>query len=278
MKALAPAAAMLLIVEGALLALLVERPATLAALVAAAGGAWLLAGGGRHWKWVAALLLLNTWLMLLTQGLFYADQPRTALVLLVPPAWAPWADPPGLYLYREGLVHGLVQSLRLDVVVLLGAALVARYAQDELMAGLAGLGLPPALGFLLALVVRYLPLLWAEVRATWVAQRLRGLRLLRRPRAGVGWPGGALLGPLLAVNLRHSGRIAAALAARGFSLHRVPVEAAGDFSRAERALCWSGAALVALVAGGQVLGLLWRTGWPLPPLLEALAAQVVRHV
>ena len=262
MNRLAPQTAILLALQAAVLALLLDRPLNLALLAGVAACAWALAGGGRQWRAVLLLLALGTWGIVLTQGLFYAGEPRTRLLTILGPAVFPLGTPPGLHLFREGLIHGAVQSLRIDALMLAGAAVLARYDTDRLAAGLRALRCPPPLAFLLTLSLRFVPLAAGEARAIWAAQRLRGLRLL--PPQPWRWPGAwslalrAWLLPLLAAQVRIADEIAAALLSRGWSpFAALPAEPAPP---RERWLWATGALLLALLATAQVLTHLYQAG------------------
>jgi energy-coupling factor transport system permease protein len=262
MSRLAPQTALLLALQAAVLALLLERPLNLALLAALAGAAWAAAGGWRRWRAVLLLLLLGTWGMTLTQGLFYAGEPRTRWFTILSGTLFPFGAPPGLHMYQEGLLHGAVQSLRIDALVLAGAAVLARYDTDRLAAGLRALRCPPPLAFLLTLSLRFVPLAAGEARAIWAAQRLRGLRLL--PPQPWRWPGAwrlalrAWLLPLLAAQVRIADEIAAALLSRGWSpFAALPAEPAPS---RERWLWVGGALLLAGLAAAQALTHLYRAG------------------
>ena len=270
MKAPSSRAAMALTLQFTLVTLLVERPLNLGILTGLAALVWLTGRRGRHWAPVTLILILSTWSVMLTQGLFYGGFPRTALIRLLPGSLFPLGDPPGLYLYGEGLLHGLLQSLRFDVMILLGAGLLARYGNDELVEGLRGFRLPATLCFLFSLALRFLPLMVEELRTAWTAQRLRGFRPFgpgaggawRRSGAGT-WPrfgavGRVILFPLFASNLRKSDEIAAALLSRGFAPEEAgPIQPLG---RGEALLYWAGLLAVAAPApppggrGGGVSG------------------------
>jgi energy-coupling factor transport system permease protein len=267
MNRLSPQTALLLALQAAVLALLLDRPLNLALLAGLAALAWAAAGGLRQWRAVLLVLLLGSWSMMLTQGLFYAGEPRTRLLTILGAAAFPLGTPPGLYLYREGLLHGAAQSLRIDALVLAGAAVLARYDTDALAAGLRALRCPAPLAFLLTLALRFVPLAAREARAIWAAQRLRGLRLL--PPQPWRWPGvwrlalRAWLLPLLASQVRIADEIAAALIGRGWSpFTSMPVPPA---PRRERWLCAGGALLLVLLAGTRILAHFYEAGvdaWP----------------
>jgi len=224
------------------------------------------------------LLAVGTWSVVLSQGLFYASEPRTAVLTLLGPEAFPLGRPPGLYLYGEGLRHGLIQSLRFDVMLLLGAGLLARYGGDELMAGLRALRLPAPLGFLFAMALRFVPMMAAEARATWRAQHLRGFRAVRggvpRPLAAVR----VLLLPLLAGNVRRADEVAAALHSRGVVPTHAPVAAAPAAAPGERVLCWGGAAALLTLAASVVLTRLHVAGLFTLPSLYPVYAWVLAYV
>lgn len=243
---LAPRTAIVLSFYTGVLTLLVDQPVSLMVVTGLAGLYWLTGRNRRHWKLLLAALALGTWSIGITQGLFYQGWPRTVLFTLIPAAWFPLGDPPGLYVFREGLVHGLVQSLRLDVMVLLGAGLLGRYATDDLTRGLAALRIPAALGFLFSIALRYLPMMVAELRAVWTAQRLRGLRLGGGTPLHLARQGRVLLMPLLAATIRKSDEIAAALHSRGFTAAHMPPEVEAAVPLRERLVSRLG--LLALLA------------------------------
>ena len=277
---------MMLCLQGALLVLLVDRAPALLAL-ALGSGVYLLFGamareasdapaasgrtGGRFLLFTLALAALGTWSILVSQGIFYAGEPRTVWLRLVPGEIFGLGDPPGLYVYREGLAHGLLQSLRFDVMIFLGAGLLARYAADEMTAALRVLRVPATLCFLFGMALRFVPLLAEEIRQAWLSSRLRGLRP---------W-GGRLFTPLLAGNLRRSDEISAALNARGFGL-----DTGWETANPERhgpgalqwALCLAGGVAVAGLAGVLISARLERAGLFSLPEWQPFFEWVVRHV
>jgi energy-coupling factor transport system permease protein len=262
-------AALALGAEAAVLGFLLERPLNLA-LLAALAGAWAApAVPRRAWPWLLAGLGLTSWSLMATQGLFYEGLPRTALLRLLPPGGFPFGDPPGLYVYREGLVYGLLQSLRGLALLLIAAGLVGRYGLEELSRGLRALGLPGPLGLLAVLAVRQVPLLAAEARTVWVALRLKGLAPAAALRAG--------LIPLLAAHVRRADETAAALWSRGLGT-RAGEPAPPPLRPAERVAVWSMAGLLAALTGAVLLtrlhqaGVLSLRGW------EPLLAWMLTHV
>jgi energy-coupling factor transporter transmembrane protein EcfT len=189
-----------------LLALALEGPLPLGLLCllcgASLGGAPALRP---HLRGLVLAVLGLMWSTALSQGLFYGEQPRVALLHLGP-----------LVLWREGLWHGLVQSLRFIAVTLAGVSLALRCPSDRLYLGLMGLGIHPGLSFLAATSLRSLPLVAAElasVRGAW-ASRARPT-WHRHPWAWLQVEL-ALLRPALARSLRRARVLAESLDMRGF--------------------------------------------------------------
>ena len=271
--ALEPRTALLLALEFTLLTLLAGRAGSLAALALLAGLYGFSAGSARARLLLLLLVVAGSWTVIISQAMFYPGPDRTLLLRLVPPGWFPFGEG-GLALYREGFGYGLVQSLRFDVMLLLGAGLVSRYSPDELTRALRGLGLPGALGFMLAVAMRYLPLQAAEFRAARRGLRLRGL-------------GGGLrfIRPVLAANVRRADEIAMALKARGFSTQALAGSGtgsgtgsrAGGMTAAARSALAAGGALILLLAGVRLLGQ-WRLLSGGEGGLTGLLGQIMRWV
>ena len=262
MTRLTPQSAMMLALQAAVLALLLDRPLNLALLAGCAALYWLAGGGLRHWRLTVVVLALGTWVMVTTQAMFYGAMPRTVLLTLLGPDVFPFGMPPGLYLYKEGFVHGLVQSLRFDAVLLMGAGLLTRYATDEMMSGLRGLRMPAPLAFLFALALRFVPMMAAEARAVWTAQRLRGMVFFSG--SPWRWPSSlaraarALLVPLIAATVRRSDEVAASLIGRGISPQDAsPPPAIG---RVEMAVWAFGAVALFILFAAQILTRLYQAG------------------
>jgi energy-coupling factor transport system permease protein len=188
------------------LAILLDRPAALCALVVCSG-VWLFASP-IGWAWrgrAVALAALVVWTNVVGQGLFYSDLPRQAL----------WEMGP-LALYREGLVHGALQSTRMLSVTFAGLAVAVTTSPDRLFAALVRLRVPYGAAFMAVTGLRFVPLVaeeWATVRA---ARAERGCG--RHRRNPVAWMRAEieLIRPLLIRSIRRSRTLAETLDARGF--------------------------------------------------------------
>lgn len=167
---------------------------------------------------ILILALAAMWGTMLSQGLFYDRQPRTLLVTLLPAwSWGELLPPfPGLFVYREGVLHGLLQSLRFVSLLLMGSTVSLTTSPERLLVGLQALKVPYGLSFMAVTALRSFPLALQEiqtVRAVWALRaplhRRRGL--LRRLKSDL-----AMLRPVLVKTLRRATDLATALTLRAF--------------------------------------------------------------
>jgi len=173
------------------------------------------------------------WSATLSQGLFYADAPRTALLRIGPVA-----------VWSEGVRHGLVQGLRGLAPTWAGMALAASTDASRLHRGLIALGFPRGPGFLVLAGIRFAPAM---------AREILEVRAARNRRIPAGWPRHRteldLLRPLVARAVRRARTLGDSLAARGVDLaappRGVPLRPLSAFARAIVAAV--AAALVALL-------------------------------
>ncbi|MBX9790796.1 MAG: energy-coupling factor transporter transmembrane protein EcfT [Pirellulales bacterium] len=175
----------------------------------------------RAWGLLGFVLAAIVWGTILSQGLFYAAEPRTTLVTLLPPWNLGGWQLGGLRLYREGLTYGLAQSLRMIAVTLAGLAVCLSTTPPRLLAALTWLRVPSAIGFMTVASLRFVPLVLGEYQTVRQARWLRsGARqgINTRPwqpfaqmRVGI-----ALLVPVIAAALRRATALATSVAARGF--------------------------------------------------------------
>ncbi|MBN1337422.1 MAG: energy-coupling factor transporter transmembrane protein EcfT [Deltaproteobacteria bacterium] len=188
------------------LAVVLDRPQSLGLLVLLSAAPFAVIhvpGGWRSRGLIAALTLV--WGTVLSQGFFYADEPRTALVRIGP-----------LSFWREGALHGLVQSLRFVSVTLAGVAVAVSTPVDRLLAAMLSLKIPFGIAFLSVTALRFVP---EGAREALVVRRARARR--GRPiahRAPLAWIREelALVRPVVARALRRARTLAEALDARGF--------------------------------------------------------------
>ena len=189
-----------------LLAVSLDRPAALGLLCGVCALPLLgMRLPRRRWVQGVAALAAVVWGTVLSQGLFYADLPRVALVEIGP-----------LTIWREGVSWGLVQSLRMVATMLAGIAVAASTPPDRLHAALLRLRVPFGLAFLAATALRSLPETAAAMVTVRRARARRGRALWRRtPWAWLALEV-SLLRPVVATALRRARDLAESLDSRGF--------------------------------------------------------------
>jgi len=204
-----------------LAAVLVDSTAALVtlcalALAVATGARW----PRRSWLIMGGTSLAVLWSTVVSQGLFYAGEPRTPIVTLIPPFALGEIQFAGLRFYREGFTYGLVQSSRLVAVMLAGATVCLTTSPERLLAALAWMRVPAAVSFMTVAALRFLPTIFEQWTTVRRSVRLRGYRprlLGLGRRAIASWRMEfALLQPVIAASLRRASSLATSLTARGF--------------------------------------------------------------
>ena len=164
------------------------------------------------------LLFIGTWATAYSQGLFYNQQPRTPILTLIPrtfPVVGPLTD--GVLLYQEGVLHGLRQSIRFAMVVIIGAFVVTTTQPRDLLLGLVRLGVPFPIAFMVITAIRYLPMLAKETELVFRSQQLRGARHLHaNPVVTLRYLIGVVR-PILVHNIRRTTKMSEAIESRSFS-------------------------------------------------------------
>ena len=201
-----PRARLILVLLVGVLAVCLDSPASLLGLAIACLVPLLLAHPGRRRLLQGTLGLAGiVWSTVLSQGLFYSDQPRVAFASFGP-----------FTLWNEGALHGLVQSLRFCSVSLAGLALAISTPPDRLHAALIALRVPFGLAFLVVTGLRFVP----DALAEWGSVRRARARRGRPAWKRAPWSWLALettmLGPVIARSLRRARALAESLDARGF--------------------------------------------------------------
>ena len=182
------------------------------------------------WRQIRLLLLfvgLGTWGLIYSQGIFYNQFPRTVIFTLIA------KDVPviggltgGIHLYREGLFHGAVQSLRFNTMLTVSCFIIWTTQPRDLLLALVKLRVPYSLAFMVTTGLRYIPLIGSEARTVIRSQRLRGFRYLKlnffQTISGIL----NSLRPILTNNIRRATHLSEAVESRGFSAdaaHRIPL-------------------------------------------------------
>lgn len=164
------------------------------------------------------LLFFTTWGLVYSQGIFYNAFPRTVLITLVPadfPLIGEWTG--GIHIYREGLYHGIIQSLRFNSTLVIGCYIVWTTQPRDLLLALSQLRVPRALAFMVTTALHFIPVIASEAAAVLRSQRLRGFRFLRfNLFASVKGVINSFR-PILAGNIRHATNLGESVESRGFS-------------------------------------------------------------
>ena len=173
------------------------------------------------WRQIRLLLLfigLGTWGLIYSQAIFYNQLPRTVVFTLI------HKDVPvigamtgGIHLYREGLFHGAVQSLRFNTTLTISCFIIWTTQSRDLLLALVKLRVPYSLAFMVTTGLRYIPLIGSEAKTVIRSQRLRGFRYLQFNLLHT--ISGILnsLRPILTNNIRRATHLSEAVESRAFS-------------------------------------------------------------
>jgi len=124
-------------------------------------------------KLTALVVVPPMWGMMLLQALFYQEWPRTVLAVIVPPS-TPILGPltGGVYLYYQGFLYGLKQSLRLVSVMLLGLAIAWTTGEGALLKALRSSISNQKLTIAVTIAARFLHVVINEVKTTYISLSL----------------------------------------------------------------------------------------------------------
>jgi energy-coupling factor transport system permease protein len=164
---------------------------------------------------VSVTTLLVVWGLMFSQGLFYAQEPRHAILVLLKPNPVFKA---GLKIYAQGLYHGAIQSFRIIAASLTGFAICFSTEPDQFLRGLLSVKVPFSLSFMAVSAIRFIPVVAQELATVRNAMRLKGYRPLKRGLADTIHSEIAALRPVLAGTIRRSQEIALSIQTRGFSI------------------------------------------------------------
>jgi energy-coupling factor transport system permease protein len=151
---------------------------------------------------------LLAWSTALSQGLFWSEWPRTPVVVL--------CRSPAVVLWREGLVHGLVQSFRFVALAAAGLWVAVATSPDRIVTGLLALRVPYGVALMGATALRFVPLVGEELVAVRRARARRGRPVWQRGLGAWVRLEAAMLRPVVARALRRARALAESLETRGF--------------------------------------------------------------
>ena len=172
----------------------------------------------RQYRLLVVFILFATWGLIYSQAIFYNASPRTVLFTLV------GHDVPiigritgGVRVYREGLLHGAIQSLRFNTTLAIGCFIVWSTQPRDLLLAFVKLRVPYSLAFMVNTSLHYIPLIAAESANVIRSQRIRGFRYFQfNPLQIIR---GVLnsFRPILTNNIRRATHLGEAVESRGFS-------------------------------------------------------------
>lgn len=224
------------------LGILLDRPAPLLVLCCLVSLVAMIALSGRGRRAFLGVALALLWSAALSQGLFYGDHPRHALLRVgsVP-------------LWREGVAFGLVTGARFVASAAAAAALIATTPTDGLLRGLLGLRVPAGPAVLAVAGLRSVPELIEETATAWRSRRQRRAGEARLTSAK------GLLVPVLARTLRRALTLAEVLDLRGFDVVDGRLDPPPRLPLPDRAVLAAAFAVLAVlfVTEGLVLARAW---------------------
>ena len=208
----------------AILIVFVRTPAGLAALSLASV---LVFGFARppvaYVRTVFFIMLFAFVATIVTQGFFYYFEPKTPVfTILDKNAGLLGKMTGGIALYKEGVLYGAIQSMRLFSATMISTAVVMTTHPSDMLLGLSKLKLPDRAGLILLVSIRFFPLLFEQGRRIMTAQKLRGMKY--RGFTGALKSLRYLMVPLVIESLRTARRVAIAAELRAFGEKRVPVK------------------------------------------------------
>jgi energy-coupling factor transport system permease protein len=189
-----------------------------ALFLASLGLHFLARSSMERWQVLTIFLLVGIWGTMVSQALFYNQEPRTMIASLVSPS-TPWIGEwtGGIFIYREGLEYGAVQALRSGIMLCCGLLICWTTDPRQLLQCFLHWRMPFEIAFMLITSLRFLPVIFEETAIVLTAQRLRGFEPMRS-LSPVRWIRTAfyVLFPILARSLRRAATLALSVESRGF--------------------------------------------------------------
>lgn len=134
----------------------------------------------RQIRLLLIFLIFTTWGLIYSQSIFYNEFPRTVLVTLIPaeiPIFGKLTG--GIKVYREGIFHGILQSLRFNTTLVIGCYIIWTTETRDLLLALMRLRIPSSLAFMVTTALRFVPLIGNEAASIIRSQQMRGFRYFR---------------------------------------------------------------------------------------------------
>jgi len=193
-----------------------------------------------RWRILMIFILFGMWGTMVSQALFYNQEPRTIVACLVSPMTKIIGTVTGgLFLYREGLEYGSIQALRSGIMLSVGLLLCWTSDPRQLLRSFLAWKMPYELAFMLITSLRFLPVVFEETAVVLTAQRLRGFEPYKSlsPKRLIQTAFQTLF-PILARTLRRAGTLAFSVESRGFGRDTRQIEVA-NWSILQKYCCGS---------------------------------------
>lgn len=225
-----------------LLSLLLDTPITLYALLMVILFLHLEAKTSAiKWAVMIFMMLAGIWGSVVSQAIFYAQDPRTPILCLLTADVARPFLKEGLYLYKEGLTYGALQAMRSSLMLAAGMLLCWTTDLRDMLKSLLYWKMPYPLAFMTIASLRFLPDIISETMTVITAQRLRGFQPMRslQPQKML-QTFYQLLFPVLARTIRRATTLSLSVEARGFgrSGQQLPEMITWHYGRICLAIAW----------------------------------------
>ncbi len=223
-------------------------------------------------KFTAIVVIPVVWSFVLMQGLFYSAEPKTVLLVIVPPSFPVigWLTG-GLYIIYQGLIYGLVQSLRMVSVLLVGMAVAWSTSESEVFRTLLHYIRNLKLAIAAGIAVKFLDTFIVETKTLNVVLQVHSKD--RFPRKLI-----RIVYVLSAQMMRRCYTITLALLSRGISdIQNVKVPRQG-LSPIDKAIIISALSFAIVIATLKILTMLFLYGILYVPSLGYLYRWVMDNV
>lgn len=169
------------------------------------------------YKVTLLVILIGLWGVVVSQGVFYKEWPRTVILTLILKElpFLGWLTG-GLYLYKEGLLYGLAQGLRFATMVAFGLLIAWTTEPRDLLLGLIRLKVPYGIAFMFITSIRFLPILISELFTVIAVQRLRGANPVKLGSLSIR-SAIDILTPVLANSVKRAATLGASCESRAFN-------------------------------------------------------------
>ncbi|MEN6413556.1 MAG: energy-coupling factor transporter transmembrane component T [Veillonellales bacterium] len=240
---------LLILAASAFLSITVDSPRTLFLLFMAMLSLHVAARSSLdRWRILLLFLLLGIWGAMVSQALFYNQEPRTVVACLASPSTPVVGRlTGGIFLYSEGLEYGAVQALRSGIMLTTGLLICWTTDPRQLLKSFLAWKMPYELSFMLITGIRFLPVIFNETAVVLTAQRLRGFEPLKAlsPRKMIQTAFQTLF-PILARTLRRAATLTYSVESRGFG-RKVHVVNLPRWPAGERYICFISLSLLAVL-------------------------------